>query len=350
MVWKKINSAVSMWEKPALGTLDQKDGKRYMALCIDPSSKNPYRGIAREVTSSEGNPNISGFIDRSSLVIVESRDLLEWEVVKDLKLKKIGGVIQKLSREGEKKKEFIGIEDPDIIVDESGTKQVYFTIAFKYSNEDNYEVHLGHASGKSLENLTATMPVLKRVNEEIVGFKETCFVPEIKGYNMRLVLTETFVNHGKGREYPATGVSKVTEWSDPWKYLKLAHDPEKESKNWCSGDSSPCRIFDPKILNHHNYLVGIINGRQKPRMINGERYLGDFTPGLFLFDPKKLEIPWTSKNHLFNDPDSTGITFASELIQLNKKEALLYAHPNDSFVRVYKLNIDKIKKMLPEKI
>ena len=75
-----------MWEYPVLGSEDQKDGKRFMALCIDPTSKNPYMGIARQVTHRKGSPDVEGFVDRSKLVSVKRNNLLNWEVVADLKI------------------------------------------------------------------------------------------------------------------------------------------------------------------------------------------------------------------------------------------------------------------------
>ncbi len=357
MAWKKINSAVQMWDKPALGTLDQKDGKRYMALCIDPSSKNPYRGIARQVVDREGDVDVSGYVDISKLVLVESDDLLNWRETGDLKIKGLEKILEKLVKGDRKNKLFVGLEDPDIFIGGDGMKHVYFTIPFVYERDGNKtnDVYVGHAFGKSLNHLTATDPVLNGINKKIRGFKEICPVPLER--NKRLVMSETSVYKGKSliyggkdKEYSATGLSQAEDLAGEWKFLKLIHDPEEDPKEWCAGSSSPCRIFDPKILNINGSLVGIMNGRELPEITEGKILYKKFRPGLFLFDPKKLEMNWISDEPLLEDPTATTITFASELVQLNKKEALLYAHVNDSFVRVYKLNLNEIRKMLPKKI
>ena len=63
MGWKKLNNFVQYLDKPVLGSIDQKDGKRFMALCIDPSTNGPYMGISRQVTSRKGNVDVVGFVD-----------------------------------------------------------------------------------------------------------------------------------------------------------------------------------------------------------------------------------------------------------------------------------------------
>ncbi len=357
MAWKKINSAVQMWEKPALGTLDQKDGRRYMALCIDPSSKNPYRGIARQVVDREGDVNVSGYVDISKLILVESDDLLNWRETGDLEIKGLEKILERLVDGDIKSKVFVGLEDPDIILGEEGIKHVYFTIPFVYerNGKKTNDVYVGHAFGKSLNHLTATDPVLRGINKKIRGFKEICPVPS-EG-SKRFVMSETSFYKGRSKiygekdtEYSAIGLSQADDLAGEWKFLKLIHDPEEDPKEWCAGSSSPCRIFDPDTLNHNGFLVGIMNGRELPEIIDGKIFYKKFRPGLFLFDPKKREMNWISDEPLLEDPLATTITFASELILLNEKEALLYAHVNDSFVRVYKLNLNEVRKMLPKNI
>lgn len=349
MKWKKINEYVSMLEKPALGTINQHDGKRYMALCIDPLSKKPYRGIARQVTKRIGNVNVPGYADISNLVIVESKNMLKWEIKEELNINRISEIIAGLLKGQENEKELIGLEDPDIIIDENGTKHVYFTIAFRYKNREGYDAHLGHAKGKIMEELTAEETVLDGLNEKIRGFKELCFLPDQKE-EKKYALAETEISEKDGETFPGMGLIKSDFSGRKWKFIEIAHNPKEEKRKWCEGESSPCRIFNPKIMSHKGYLVGIMNGREPEEISNGARHYGKFRPGLFLFDKKKRKIVWVADEPLFEDPDAETITFASELIQLSKKEAILYAHPNDSFVRAYKLDLEKIKKMLPSKV
>lgn len=342
MAWKKLNECVDMWEKPVLGTENQKDGKRFMALCVDPTSENPYRGIARQVIKRQGNQDVPGYVDKSKLIIVESNDLLKWTVISDLKINKIDDSINILKKE---ELNFIGLEDPDILIDDQGIKHLYFTIPFKYKNKDWYDVYVGHAFGKELSTLKSENYVLSKVDDEIVGFKEICPMPfNVDG--KQLVMAETFLDRGEIRKFSAVSLIEAKDHYKKWNFLKLIHDPEKEKREWCAGYSSPCRVFKPDFLTHKGYLVGLMNGREKTKEINGQKMYGKFRPGLFLFDVKSKEIVWLANEPLLEDPIATTITFASDIVYLNNKEAILYAHPNDSFVRAYKLKSSKIKALL----
>ena len=350
MAWKKLNEYVDFWDKPVLGTEKQEDKKRFMALCIDEDSKNPYLGIARKITKRQGNPDVPGFIDKSKLVIVKSEDLLSWKVVSDLNIEGVDELIEKL---GTDKNYFIGLEDPDIWTGEAGKKHVYFTIAYKKKNERGYDLYLGHAFGESLGSLKASDPVLSRVDDKITGFKEICPVPSLGG-GKRIVLAETFVFHGIDKEYSAISVIKVGDLSLRWEYVRLVHDPKYEDREWCKGDSSPCRIFNSEFLScrlqNKEYLVGVMNGREPNQIIKGKEIYKKFRPGLFLFDPASESIVWIADEPLLEDPIASTITFASEVVYLDDTEAILYAHPNDSFVRAYKLNSSKLRELLPDRI
>ena len=340
-----------MWEKPVLGSEDQKDGKRFMALCIDPTSKNPYMGIVRQVTERVGSVDVPGYTDKSRLLIVKSDDLLKWNVVGDLR---IDGIEETLKNLGGKDKEFIGLEDPDIIIDENGIKHVYFTIPFKHKTKSTndttrYDVYVGHAEGRNLNNLFSTGPVLGKLNDEIAGFKEICLVPSTN-IKYKTFLAETFVSRKQGKGFSAIGIARTESLGGGWIYQKLVHSPELESRGWCAGHTSPCRIFDPNFLKQDKYLVGIMNGREHTKIAGSKEVYGKFRPGLFLFDNKSEDIVWIDENPLFEDPIASTITFASDLVYLNDKEVILYAHPNDSFVRAYRLNAFKLKALLPAQL
>jgi len=342
----KINNIVSMYKEPVFGTVSAE--KRVMALAIDKESKNPILGLAREITRSRGSVDVPGFIDESKLIIVESLDGLKWKKVKDLEIEGIEEVIKKISGSD---KYFIGLEDPDIWTDEKWVKHVYFTIAFKVLNKlDIYKIYLGHAFGKSLENLEATEAVLGPVGEEICGFKEACISPEING--KRINLNEMGIMDGENW-VSAISFSEAKEMSKPWKYLGITLDPRKMKYDWCKGHLSPCKLLPREFVSvdfDKDLLVGIVNGREKEKIIDGKKIYGKFNPGLILFNPKTGEIPRISSEPLFEDPDARTITFASDFFISEKKGGILYAHVNDSFVRAYKINPDELKKLLPEKI
>ena len=161
MSWKKLNDAVSYWDKPSLISKKSK----LMALSVDKSTINKEIkfGVAREVYKRAGNVDISGFLDRSKLILVKSKNLLSWEKVSNLKIKGIDKILEKLTN---KDKYCIGLEDPDIWIGKQKIIHLYFTIAIGYKHRRGTHIHLGHAQGLSLENLTATKPVISS-NKEI---------------------------------------------------------------------------------------------------------------------------------------------------------------------------------------
>ncbi|MBI3623043.1 hypothetical protein HY212_03110 [Candidatus Pacearchaeota archaeon] len=334
----QLNSAVSYWDKPVLGDFSSKHP--IMALAIDKSSK-PLKGIARIITKRKGNVDIVGFVDKSKLAIVNSNDGLNWKIIKDLKIKGIDKITKNL--EG-KDKYFIGLEDPDIW-EEKGIKHVYFTIAYKLKNKIGFKVYLGHAQGKSLESLKATGPILKPT-AKIDGFKESCFSP-IKLNEKYLMLNEAllFEDIEKGTSVISLSTSKHPDKG--WKKIKIVLDPRKMKYSWIKGHASPCRIFPKEMINYKGLLLGVVNGREPSIHKMGKTIYRKFRPGLFLFNPKTGEIPWVSPKPLIEDPKATTITFASDFLQLNKQEGILYAHVNDSFVRAYKINFKELRKFLP---
>lgn len=334
MGWERLNEYVEMLKIPVLGSEDQIDGKRYMALCIDPDSKGPYRGIAREVTKREGTVDLKGFVDFSKLVLIESEDRLQWRVVNDLIIENIEEIVKKYEGAGTS---FIGLEDPDIFVDEDGNKHVYFTIAYK-KDKEGHKLFLGHAEGESLERLTATEPVIPN-NKEVA-------ISPIGNKGYRYILAESW----EGSAEEGISLLKARSKNRDWEFKGLVFDPNKKNSPWCAGYASPCRLVNPSNMPlKENIMLGICTGNSGEYTKAGKEYRGDFEPGLFLFDYKEGNIPWMDDNSLFKDPLAKTITFASELVCLNDSEAILYAHPNDSFVRAYKLNLKKLKERIPKK-
>ena len=328
MAWIKLNHYVDYWDSPVLGSEDSNDSLKFMALCIDPSSKNPYIGIARQITERQGNPDIPGYVDKSRLVLVESHDLLNFKILGELNICNINESIEVLEKV---EHFFIGLEDPDILIDDKNIKHIYFTIPFKYKHKEGCEIFIGHAHGNELDKLKAENHVLSKVSNEIAGFKEICPLP-LNADGKLNVLVETFVDRGENRQFSAVGLIEFKDYHKNWEFVKLIHDPEKEKRDWCSWHSSTCRFFDPNFLTYRGYLVGLMNGREKTQEINGQKIYGKFRPGLFLFDTSSKEIVWIDDEPLLEDPLATTITFASELVYLNDNEAILYAHPNDSFI------------------
>ena len=331
----KLNNAVSMYPEPVFGSVGEHT--RYMALTIDSSSltEKVKWGLAREITKSIGDVDKPGFVDQSKLIVVKSNDLLKWKKYSDLNINGIEKIIEGLSKED---RYFIGLEDPDIWIDEGGIKHIYFTIAFKYKEQKGYKLYLGHAQGKELTKLNATKPVIEN-NKEIA-------ISPVKNKDYRYVLTESWTN--KSEE--GMGLLKAKDMNKDWEFLRLALKPREEEYSWCSKYASPCKIVDSPYTNIGDNLLGICTGHAQRQVKNGVEYRGDFLPGLFLFNPKTGEVPWIDSEYWFKDPDARIITFASEFIPLTKQKYLLYCHINDGFVRAYEIDLKELSKYLKNKV
>lgn len=328
MTWKKLNSAVSYWDKPSL----QSQKSRFMALSVDKSSINNKikYGIAREVYQRKGKVNVEGFVDKSRLVIVKSSDLLNWKKTKELKIKGIEKVIKKIKKPF---MEFIGLEDPDIYRDKQNKIHLFYTIAFRNNKQNNFSVFLGHAEGNSLDNIMATKPALSpKIKHGLVqdGFKEISIIPST---NL------AFVEIGSGGQNTKIGLTKFNKISN-LKFQRVILEPKKINSKWCNGEISPGPVL--KIANEY---IGFLNGRNKAKKIKNKITYGIYKIGLMKLN-KEGFIKHVSSTPFISDVQSKSVTFVSNLVELNNKEEILYAHVNDSFVRAYKIYFKKLRKFL----
>jgi hypothetical protein len=322
-----------------------------MALAVNKQKNKAekYEGLVREIVRREGNVAVPGFVDRSRLFVVESKDLLAWKRKGELKIKGIDSIVKRLIRP---EMEFIGLEDPDIYFD-GKTMHVYYAIAFAFKrNDENDSVAcLGHAQGSSLQTLKATFPVLcsdLTRPESYSSFKEVAISP-VTTNKTRINLCESgYSDAVKGYGISIIIAVRAESFSEKWKILKTVADPPKMNYAWCQGDLSPGQFFAPDFLKHKDLLVGIVNGRSAKHREGTKLIHGRFSVGLMLFDPKTGEIPWISPEPLISDPDAKTITFASDFVQTDKENGILFAHVDDSFVRAYRLNAKVLKEFLPK--
>ena len=95
--------------------------------------------------------------------------------------------------------------------------------------------------------------------------------------------------------------------------------------------------------------LGIVNGREANKIINGKTMYGIFSIGLFIYDYEKGEnwIGFLPKPFII-DSEAKNITFASQFIEIELSKGILYTYVDDSFVRAYDLDAEKIKTLLPD--
>src|ERR1039457_3842369 len=155
-----------------------------MAIALDPK-KNYKEGILRCITSREGNVQIKGYVDRSELHKINGNSLESFIIGNQLNIKNKKEILTQLI---EKDWDFLGLEDPDIYIDqETKIMHVYFTVPLKFIDKtEKMKIHLGHAEGKDLNSLKMTLPVLMDNGTE--SAKEVSISPlNQKGFRYNLI-------------------------------------------------------------------------------------------------------------------------------------------------------------------
>jgi len=317
--------------------------KHVMAITLDPRT-NYKEGIIRCITSREGNVEIKGYIDRSELYKVKGNSLESFVIGKHLNIKNEAEIVSKIIEEN---LEFIGLEDPDIWIDEKNDLiHLYFTLPLINRTEDNKnKIHIGHAIGKNIDSLEMTMPVLQA--DEIGGAKELSVAPVNKqGFRYNLVESSKKENDFT---YSVIRLAITEDMGKPWKFGKIIFHPKEHNISWIGGHASPGPLFSKSFIDvGEGKLLGIINGREANKIIDGKTKYGMFSIGLFIYDYENGKIDWVSPESFIQDSEATTITFASQFIETKLGEGILYAHVDDSFIRAYTLKAKLIKPLLPK--
>ena len=324
--------------------VEDKRFSHMMAITLDPSS-GFKEGIIRCITSREGDVEIKGYVDRSQLYTVSGDSLEHFIVGERLQIKNEDEILKALTPEGW---ECIGLEDPDIWIDkDTGLTHVYFTIPIKPPlPKDKIRIHLGHAIGNDLHSLEMTEPVL--LDNQTIGAsaKEVSIAP-VNSKGVRYNLIES-----RDREPEATysivRVAIAEDMGKPWEYGDVVFHPKEHNYPWIGGHASPGPLFSKEFIDvGEGKLLGVINGREANQKIGDKIKYGMFSVGLFIYDYENGKIDWVSPEPFIQDSEAKTITFASQFIETNKGEGILYSHVDDSFVRAYTLNSESIKSRLP---
>jgi len=316
-----------------------------MAIALDPRTK--YKeGVLRCITHREGDVMIKGYRDKSELHKVTGDTFEHFNIGERINIKGEDEMIASLMKEG---LEFIGLEDPDIWIDEkTDLLHLYFTIPLVTKDKSNSllkGVHLGHAVGKDLDSLEMTEPVLLSESGGIYA-KELSIAP-INSKGFRYNLVESCVRTGN-LKYSTVRVGISHDMGKPWKFGETVLHPKEWNISWIGGHASPGPLFSPSFIDiGKGKRLGIVNGREKSKIQNGKTIYGMFSVGLFIYDYEVGKIDWVSPEPLIQDSEAKTITFASQFIETIKGEGILYAHVDDSFVRAYTLKAEDIKSLLP---
>lgn len=323
--------------------------KYVMAISLDP--RTDYKeGIVRCIVSREGDIQTKGYVDRSELHKIKGDSFEHFEIGEKLNIKNEEKIIKELTPEGF---EFIGLEDPDIWIDEvTKLMHVYFTMPIKPTDKNvekskKIKIHLGHAVGKDLDSLEMTEPVLLDIYDS--SAKELSIAP-INSQGFRYNLVESR-DRSSETTYSVIQIAIVEDMGKSWKYGETVFHPKEHNIPWIGGHASPGPLFPKSFIDiGANKLVGLINGREaNQKREDGSTKYGMFSVGLFIYDYENGKIDWVSHEPFILDSEAVTITFASQFIETKEGEGILYAHVDDSFVRAYTLKSELIKSLLPNK-
>lgn len=312
-----------------------------MAISLDP--RLDYKeGVIRCITSREGDVTKSGYIDRSALHKVQSDSAEHFSIGEELVIKHQEEIIRKL---GKKDSDFLGLEDPDIWIDErTGLTHLYFTMPFRNKKENNFRIHLGHAVGRDMDSLEMTMPVL--MDEGAGGAKEVSIAPMSK-QGVRYNLVESSAQ-GDDVTYSTVRTAIAEDMGKSWEFGETVFHPGESRIPWIGGHASPGPLFPKDFIDvGEGKSFGVMNGREANRKKGAETRYGMFSVGLFIYDHENGKIDWVSPEPFIQDSQAKTITFASQFVAQGRGQGVLYAHVDDSFVRAYALDAEAIRPLLP---
>ncbi len=329
--------------------IDDNRFKHVMALALDPQTSFKT-GVVRCITNRTGDIQIWGYTDHSELHTIVEDMPGHFRIGDRLFIENEEDIIKEL---GQPHLEYLGLEDPDIWIDEqSGLTHLYFTIPFISKEKPDHHslVHLGHAIGPNVTSLVMTKPVLQASTSDYndAKAKEVSIAP-INSSGVRFNLFEGHAKMAGNQEtFSTVRVARARDMGTPWEFGPTVFHPGEHNLAWISGHASPGPLFSRDFVDvGKGKLLGIMNGREKSRSSAGKVIYGMFSVGLFIYDYEVGKIEWVSPEPLIQDPEAKTITFASQFIETGKGEGVLYAHVDDSFVRAYTLYASALNKLLP---
>ncbi|MEK7609778.1 MAG: hypothetical protein AAB470_01495 [Patescibacteria group bacterium] len=314
-----------------------------MAIALDPRTQY-QEGVIRCITSRDGDVTVKGYIDRSELHKVKGNSLESFEIGEKLNIKNEAEIINQIKEDG---LDFIGLEDPDIWIDDrEDLLHLYFTLPLINKIEhDKNKIHLGHAVGKDLSSLEMTMPVL--LADVQGGAKELSVAPVNKnGFRYNLIESS---KKETDFTYSVVRLAVAENMGESWKFGEIVFHPKEHGIPWIGGHASPGPLFSENFIDlGEGKRLGLINGREANKIIDGKTKYGMFSIGLFIYNYEDGKIEWVSQKPFIQDSEAKTITFASQFLETGRGEGILYAHVDDSFVRAYTLYADLIRLLLPK--
>lgn len=324
---------------PGVAVDPKKRFKHVMALALNPKT-NFNDGMIRCITSREGSIDVSGFVDHSELHVVSKAGEYQYEIGERVCIENEDQAIGPLLPDGF---EFLGLEDPDLVLDENGTLHLYCTIPLINRTQGVSHIYLGHAEGESLDTLCMTAPVLMRPD---AAAKEVSVAPRASDGIYRNLI-ESSAPGTEVSAYSTVRVAKARDFSESWEFGETVFHPADKGIAWAGGHASPGPLLPRTFIDPgEGKLVGFLNGREADRVEHEQVVFGTFSVGLFIYDYEHGEVCFVSSSPFIQDSEASTITFASQFIETGVGEGILYAHVDDSFVRAYRVTSGSIRARL----
>lgn len=344
-----MNKNTGYTEQEGKAVIPDQRFKHVMALALDPRS-HYKKGIIRCITSRDGNVQEYGYIDRSVLHKIETNTDCTFQIGEELHIENMTPIVEGLRNNAPGDGwDFLGIEDPDIWIDEKNNLvHLYFTMPLVNKKLHRNLIYLGHAVGSDIDSLKMTEPALvaKYGPQKNEGGKEVSIAPQnSKGFRYNLV------ESGDLRldfHYSVVSTVIAKDMGKPWEYGEIVFHPADHKIPWIGGHASPGPLLPKSFIDiGENKLLGIMNGREANTRVDGKIIYGMFSIGLFIYDYEVGKIDWVSPQPFIRDSEAVTITFASQFVDNGQGMGTLYAHVDDSFVRRYTLDANAIKSLLP---
>lgn len=338
----RLNDAVEMVTEPMIRAGESCE--HLMALHFD-SRGDGSLGVIRCIVSRKGEVHAAGFVDRSQLHLVEVTSLYTAEIGPELEIARTDDVVSGLPEYEDY--EFLGLEDPIVWrARKGGTLHLYCTIPFHDPAAGDTVMYLGHASGEGLRSLRMADPVLGPVSGGHGGAKEVVVAPKsTAGHRYNLVESNDTVDD---TTYSVLRTAIASDPNGPWEYGDLVFHPAHDGREWCAGHVSPGPFLPQSFVDvGDGKRVGLLNGREANRRIGDTVSYGEFAVGLMVYDYESGEVEGVSEEPVIRDPAARSITFASAFRQTEADRGVVYAHVDDSYVRVFLIDAEPLSSYLP---
>ncbi len=331
-----------------------------MALTLNPRSEN-REGVIRCIIDRSGKIGVAGNTDRSVLHKIRGDTLERFIIDGPLRIEGANEILEDLGGDAW---DLLGLEDPDIWIDDAAKKMhLYFTIALisKDKRKADSLISLGHAEGTDLDSLVMTTPAITADRKDYTYSAKEVSIAPLNRSGVRFNLVESrdrrksalykksHLDDPTTIHFSTVRVAVAEDMGEPWRLGETVFHPAEHHIHWIAGHASPGPLLPRSFIDvGKERRLRVMNGCEGTLDSTGKPVpYQEFSIGLFIYNYERGKIDWVSPEPLIRDNEAKTITFASQFVETGRGEGILYAHVDDSFVRAYTLYAEGIRKLLP---